>query len=42
MEKLAEMALLAGDLIAAEGLLLQNGLIPEAIRINIKVYKWNR
>lgn len=42
MEKLAEMSLLAGDFLAAEGILLQNGLIPEAIRMNIKVYKWSR
>ncbi|XP_020293315.1 intraflagellar transport protein 80 homolog isoform X2 [Pseudomyrmex gracilis] len=41
-ERNAEMALLAGDLLAAEGLLLQNGLIKEAIRINIEVYNWNR
>ncbi|XP_043275719.1 intraflagellar transport protein 80 homolog [Venturia canescens] len=41
-EKLAEMALLAGDLLAGEGILLQNGLVSEAIRINMKVYKWNR
>lgn len=42
MEKLAEMSLLAGDLLAAEGILLQNGLIAEAIRINIEMYNWNR
>lgn len=36
------MALLAGDLLAAEGILLQSGLIKEAIRINIEVYNWNR
>ncbi|KMQ84325.1 intraflagellar transport protein 80-like protein [Lasius niger] len=36
------MALMAGDLLAAEGILLQSGLIKEAIRINIKVYNWNR
>ncbi|XP_011140826.1 intraflagellar transport protein 80 homolog isoform X1 [Harpegnathos saltator] len=41
-EKYAEMALLAGDLLAAEGILLQNGLIKEAIRINTEVYNWNR
>lgn len=42
MERLAEMALLAGDLLAAEGILLQNGLTAEAIRINIEMYNWNR
>ncbi|XP_016838578.1 intraflagellar transport protein 80 homolog [Nasonia vitripennis] len=42
MERLAEMTLLAGDLLAAEGILLQNGLVPEAIRINIAMYNWNR
>lgn len=41
-EKYAEMALLAGDLLAAEGILLQSGFINEAIRINIEVYNWNR
>ncbi|XP_029033851.1 intraflagellar transport protein 80 homolog isoform X2 [Osmia bicornis bicornis] len=41
-ERLAEMALLSGDLLTAEGILLQNGLIEEAIRINIEVYNWNR
>ncbi|XP_063974091.1 intraflagellar transport protein 80 homolog [Diachasmimorpha longicaudata] len=41
-EKLAEMSLLAGDLLGAEGILLQNGLIGEAIRINIQMYNWNR
>lgn len=41
-ELLAEMALLAGDLLAAEGILLQNGLVNEAIRINIQIYNWNR
>lgn len=41
-EKYAEMALLAGDLLAAEGILLQNGLIKEAVRINIEIYNWNR
>ncbi|XP_029167125.1 intraflagellar transport protein 80 homolog [Nylanderia fulva] len=41
-ERNAEMALMAGDLLAAEGILLQSGLIKEAIRINIKVYNWNR
>ncbi|KAL7303838.1 hypothetical protein TKK_0003962 [Trichogramma kaykai] len=42
MERLAEMALLAGDLLAAEGILLQNGLVPEAIRINVEMYNWAR
>ncbi|OAD57910.1 Intraflagellar transport protein 80 like protein [Eufriesea mexicana] len=42
IERLAEMALLSGDLLTAEGILLQNGLIDEAIRINIEVYNWNR
>ncbi|KOC63788.1 Intraflagellar transport protein 80 like protein [Habropoda laboriosa] len=41
-ERLAEMALLSGDLLTAEGILLQNGLVEEAIRINIEVYNWNR
>ncbi|XP_033323231.1 intraflagellar transport protein Oseg5 isoform X1 [Megalopta genalis] len=41
-QRLAEMALLSGDLLTAEGILLQNGLIAEAIRINIEVYNWNR
>ncbi|XP_072760097.1 intraflagellar transport protein 80 homolog [Anoplolepis gracilipes] len=41
-ERHAEMALLAGDLLAAEGILLQSGLIKEAIRINLEVYNWNR
>ncbi|XP_033228073.1 intraflagellar transport protein 80 homolog [Belonocnema kinseyi] len=41
-EILAETALLAGDLLAAEGILLQNGLVSEAIQINIQVYNWNR
>lgn len=36
------MALLSGDLLTAEGILLQNGLIEEAVRINIEVYNWNR
>jgi len=41
-EKHAEMALLAGDLSMAEGILLQNNLIKEAIHINIQIYNWNR
>lgn len=41
-ERYAEMALLAGDLLAAEGILLQSGLIKEAIHINLEVYNWNR
>ncbi|XP_076755715.1 intraflagellar transport protein Oseg5 [Xylocopa sonorina] len=41
-ERLAEMALLSGDLLTAEGILLQNGLTVEAIRINIEIYNWNR
>ncbi|XP_070155194.1 intraflagellar transport protein 80 homolog [Polyergus mexicanus] len=41
-EKCAEMALLAGDLLAAEGILLQSGLIKQAIHINLEVYNWNR
>ncbi|XP_029670092.1 intraflagellar transport protein 80 homolog [Formica exsecta] len=41
-ERCAEMALLAGDLLAAEGILLQSGLIKEAIHINLEVYNWNR
>ncbi|XP_043253953.1 intraflagellar transport protein 80 homolog [Colletes gigas] len=41
-ERLAEMALLSGDLLTAEGILLQNGLIEEAIRINLEMYNWNR
>lgn len=41
-ERYAEMALLAGDLLAAEGILLQNGLTEEAIILNMKVYNWNR
>ena len=36
------MALLSGDLLTAEGILLQNGLIEEAVRINIEIYNWNR
>lgn len=31
-----------GDLQSAEGLLLQNGQISEAIRINITTYRWSR
>ncbi|XP_046470778.1 intraflagellar transport protein 80 homolog isoform X2 [Neodiprion pinetum] len=42
IEKLAGMTLLAGDLLAAEGILLQNGLVVEAIHANIKIYNWNR
>ncbi|XP_015608210.1 intraflagellar transport protein 80 homolog [Cephus cinctus] len=42
VEKLAGMALLAGDLLAAEGILLQNGLVSEAIKINIETYNWTR
>ncbi|XP_057339351.1 intraflagellar transport protein 80 homolog [Microplitis mediator] len=41
-EKLSEMSLLSGDLLAAEGILLQHGFIAEAIRINIQMYNWNR
>ncbi|KAI4494196.1 hypothetical protein M0802_009065 [Mischocyttarus mexicanus] len=41
-ERCAEMTLLSGDLLAAEGILLQNGLVEEAITLNIKVYNWNR
>ncbi|CAG5078654.1 Similar to Ift80: Intraflagellar transport protein 80 homolog (Rattus norvegicus) [Cotesia congregata] len=41
-EKLAEMSLLAGDLLAAEGILLQHGFIDQAIRINIQMYNWSR
>lgn len=41
-EKLAEMSLLAGDLLAAEGILLQHGFISQAIRINIQMYNWSR
>lgn len=36
------MALLSGDLLTAEGILLQNGLTEEAVRINIEIYNWNR
>ena len=36
------MALLAGDLSMAEGILLQSSLIKEAIHINIQIYNWNR
>ncbi|KAK0088511.1 hypothetical protein PV325_011812 [Microctonus aethiopoides] len=36
------MSLLAGDLLAAEGILLQNGFVSEAIKINIQMYNWNR
>lgn len=39
---MAKTALLAGDLLSAEGILLQNGLTAEAVRINIEVYNWNR
>lgn len=39
---MAEMSLLAGDLLAAEGILLQNGFVNEAIKINIQMYNWNR
>ncbi|KAK0160104.1 hypothetical protein PV328_007545 [Microctonus aethiopoides] len=42
IEKMAEMSLLAGDLLAAEGILLQNGFVSEAIKINIQMYNWNR
>ncbi|XP_066597521.1 intraflagellar transport protein 80 homolog [Prorops nasuta] len=41
-QKSAELALLAGDLLAAEGILLQNGLTREAIQINLNIYNWNR
>ncbi|KAL0124329.1 hypothetical protein PUN28_006277 [Cardiocondyla obscurior] len=41
-EKNAQMALLAGDVSMAEGILLQNNLIKEAIQINIQIYNWNR
>lgn len=41
-DKLSEMSLLSGDLLAAEGILLQHGFIAEAIRINIQMYNWNR
>ena len=41
-ERHAEMALLAGDLSMAEGILLQSSLIKEAIHINIQIYNWNR
>jgi len=41
-EKHAEMTLLAGDLSMAEGILLQNNLIKEAVHINIQIYNWNR
>ncbi|XP_011686372.1 PREDICTED: intraflagellar transport protein 80 homolog [Wasmannia auropunctata] len=40
-ERNAEMALLAGDLSMAEGILLQNNLIKEAIHINVQIYNWN-
>lgn len=36
------MALLAGDLLAAEGLLLQSGLIKETICMNTEIYNWNK
>ncbi|XP_011632951.1 intraflagellar transport protein 80 homolog isoform X2 [Pogonomyrmex barbatus] len=42
IQRNAEMALLAGDLTTAEGILLQSGLIKEAIHINIQIYNWNR
>lgn len=41
-ERLAEMSLLAGDLLAAEGILLQNGLVSQAIKMNVEMYNWNR
>lgn len=41
-ERHAEVALLAGDVSMAEGILLQNSLIKEAIHINIQIYNWNR
>ncbi|XP_012262749.2 intraflagellar transport protein 80 homolog [Athalia rosae] len=42
VERLAAMALLTGDLLAAEGILLQNGLVAEAIHTNLKMFNWNR
>jgi intraflagellar transport protein 80 len=39
---LSQTALLTGDLLAAEGILLQNGLTNEAIKLNIELYNWNR
>ncbi|XP_026825249.1 intraflagellar transport protein 80 homolog isoform X2 [Ooceraea biroi] len=41
-EKHAKVALLAGDLLTAEGILLQNSLVDEAVRTNIETYNWNR
>ncbi|XP_058808824.1 uncharacterized protein LOC131674265 isoform X12 [Phymastichus coffea] len=41
-ERLAEMALLAGDLLGAEGILLQSAMIAEAIRMNLQMYNWSR
>ncbi|XP_034936884.1 intraflagellar transport protein 80 homolog isoform X2 [Chelonus insularis] len=40
--KLAEMSLLSGDLLTAEGILLQHGFIDEAIQMNLQMYNWNR
>lgn len=40
--KKSDTLLMAGDALAAEGVLLQNGLYPEAIMMNLTVYNWNR
>ncbi|XP_014204376.1 intraflagellar transport protein 80 homolog [Copidosoma floridanum] len=40
--KLSETYALMGDLQSAEGLLLQNGRIPEAIEMNVATYRWSR
>ncbi|KAH0950373.1 hypothetical protein HN011_009110, partial [Eciton burchellii] len=41
-EKYATVALLAGDLLTAEGILLQNSLVKKAICTNVETYNWNR
>lgn len=41
-QKLAEIALLSGSISEAETILLHNGLVYQAINLNIQMHNWNR
>lgn len=40
--QLAEMALLGGNVVDAESILLQNGLVFRAVMVNLHTHNWTR
>lgn len=40
--QLAEMALLGGNVVDAESILLQNGLVFRAVMVNLHTHNWIR